>query len=63
MVGAGETEVVKLQLKGENQMDVYKNARLTQKGRVAMVRAVVEGGCSKVEAARRFNATAIAVAK
>lgn len=62
-VPAGETEVAKLQLKGENRMDVHKNARLTPKGREAMVRAVVQGGCSKAEAARRFNATAKTVAK
>jgi transposase InsO family protein len=44
-------------------MDVHQNARLTPKGREAMVRAVVEGGLSRAEAARRFNTTAKTVAK
>jgi transposase InsO family protein len=38
-------------------MDTHKNARLTPKGREAMVRAVVDDGLSKAEAARRFNTT------
>lgn len=36
-------------------MNVHKNAPLTPKGREAMVRSVVEGGLSKVDAAYRFN--------
>jgi transposase InsO family protein len=38
-------------------MDTHKNAPLTPKGREAMVRSVVEGGLSKVAAARQFNTT------
>jgi hypothetical protein len=34
-------------------MDTQKSARLTPKGRAAMVRSVVEGGLSKVTAAHR----------
>lgn len=44
-------------------MDTHRNARLTPKGREDMVRAVVEGGLSRAEAARRFNTTAKTVAK
>ena len=44
-------------------MDVHNNARLTPKGREAMVRAVVEGGLSKAEAARRFHTTPKTVSK
>jgi transposase InsO family protein len=44
-------------------MDTHKNARLAPKGREAMVRAVVDGGLSKVDAARRFNTTAKTVVK
>jgi transposase-like protein len=44
-------------------MDTHKNARLTPKGREEMVRAVVDHGLSKAEAARRFNTTAKTVAK
>ncbi len=44
-------------------MDVHENARLTPKGREDMVRAVVDGGLSKAEAARKFNATPKTVAK
>ena len=44
-------------------MDVHKNARLTPKGREAMVRAVVDDGVSKAEAARRFSTTPKTVAK
>jgi transposase InsO family protein len=44
-------------------MDVHKNARLTPKGREAMVRAVVDGGLAKAAAARQFNTTAKTVAK
>ena len=44
-------------------MDSHKNARLTAKGREAMVRAVVDDGLSSAEAARRFNATPKTVAK
>ncbi len=38
-------------------MDIHKNARLTPKGREAMVRFVMEGGLSKAAAARQFNTT------
>src|ERR1700761_5265823 len=44
-------------------MDTHKNARLTPKGREAMVRAVVGEGLSKAEAARRYNTTPKTVAK
>jgi transposase InsO family protein len=44
-------------------MDTHKNARLTPKGREAMVRAVVDCGLSKAAAARQFNTTAKTVAK
>lgn len=44
-------------------MDTHKNARLTPKGREEMVRAVVDGGLSKAEAARRYNTTPKTVAK
>lgn len=44
-------------------MDVHKNARLTPKGREAMVRAVVGEELSKAEAARRFHTTPKTVAK
>jgi transposase len=44
-------------------MDTHKNARLTPKGREAMVRAVVDDGLSKASAARRFNTTAKTVAE
>lgn len=36
-------------------MDTHNNARLTPTGREHMVRAVVDGGLSKAEAARQFN--------
>ena len=36
-------------------MDTHKNARLTLKGREAMVRAVVEGGLSRAAAARKYQ--------
>ena len=39
-------------------MNVHKNARLTPKGREEMVRAVVDDGLIKAEAARRFNTSA-----
>jgi transposase-like protein len=38
-------------------MDTHKNARLTPRGREHMVRAVVDSGLSKAEAARQFNTT------
>ena len=44
-------------------MDIHKNARLTPKGREAMVRAVVDCGLSKAAAAERFNTTPKTVAK
>lgn len=39
-------------------MNVHQNARLTPRGREDMARAVVDGGLSQAEAARRFNTTA-----
>jgi transposase InsO family protein len=44
-------------------MDVHENARLTPKGREAMVRAVVDDGLAKTVAARRFNTTPKTVRK
>lgn len=44
-------------------MDTHKNARLTPKGREAMVRAVVDSGLSKAEAARQFNTSSKTVKK
>jgi transposase InsO family protein len=44
-------------------MDTHKNARLTPKGREGMVRAVVDHGISKAEAARRYNTTPKTVTK
>ncbi len=44
-------------------MDCHKNARLTPKGREAMVRLVVDRGLSKAAAARCYNTTSKTVAK
>jgi transposase InsO family protein len=44
-------------------MNSHKNARLTPKGREAMVRSVIEGGLTKAVAAGQFNTTAKTVAK
>ena len=44
-------------------MNVHKNARLTPKGREAMVRAVVDRGLDKAAAARQFNTTPNTVSK
>jgi len=44
-------------------MDVHNNARLTPKGREAMVRSVVQDSLSKAEAARLFHTTPKTVAK
>ena len=44
-------------------MDVHKNARLTPKGREAMVYAVENCALSKAAAARQFNTTAKTVSK
>ncbi len=44
-------------------MDMHKNARLTPKGREAMVRAVVDKGLSTAVAARQFNTTPKTVRK
>ena len=44
-------------------MDVHNNARLTPKGREAMVRAVVDDGLSKAETARLFHTTPKTVTK
>jgi transposase InsO family protein len=60
---AGNADVAKQKRFAENRMDIHKNARLTPKGREAMVRAVVEGGLSKAAAARQFHTTAKTVGK
>jgi len=44
-------------------MNVHKNARLTPKGREAMVRSVVEYGLTRAETAHRFNSTIKTVSK
>jgi transposase InsO family protein len=44
-------------------MDSHQNARLTPKGREAMVRSVVDDGLTKAAAARQFNTSAKTVAK
>ena len=44
-------------------MDVHKNARLTPKGREALVRSVVDEDLNSAEAARRFLTTPKTVAK
>jgi transposase InsO family protein len=44
-------------------MDTHKNARLTPKGREAMVRAVVDRGMSQAAAARQFNTSPKTVGK
>jgi transposase InsO family protein len=44
-------------------MNTHNNARLTPKGREDMVRAVVDRGFSRAEAARQFNTTPKTVAK
>jgi transposase InsO family protein len=44
-------------------MDTHKNARLTPKGREAMIRAVVDEGLTKTDAAQRFNTTSKTVRK
>lgn len=44
-------------------MDVHQNARLTPRGREAMVRAVVDNGMTKIDAARRFNTSPKTVGK
>jgi transposase InsO family protein len=44
-------------------MDTHKNARLTPKGREAMVCAAVDSGLSKAAAARQFNTTPKTVGK
>ena len=47
----------------ENRMDVHNNASLTPRGREQMVRAVVDEGRTRAEAAHRFNTTPKTVAK
>jgi len=59
----GNADVAKQKRFAEDRMDTHKNARLTPKGREEMVRAVVDGGLSKAEAARRYNTTLKTVAK
>ena len=44
-------------------MNGHKNARLTPRGREAMVRSVITEGATKAEAAQRFNSTPKTVAK
>jgi transposase InsO family protein len=44
-------------------MDVHDNARLTPRGREAMVRSVVDGGLTQAQAARRFHTSAKTVGK
>ena len=44
-------------------MDTHKNARLTSKGREAMVRAVVDGGLTKAATARKYHTTPKTVGK
>jgi transposase-like protein len=44
-------------------MNTHQNARLTPKGREAMVRAVVDDGLTKAGTARRFNTSAKTAAK
>ena len=44
-------------------MNVHKNARLTPKGREAMVRDVTDRGLTQAEAARRHYTTPKTVAK
>ena len=44
-------------------MDVHNNARLTPRGREAMVRAVTQDGLTPAAAARRYHTTAKTVAK
>lgn len=44
-------------------MDTHNNARLTPRGREDMVRAVVDGGLTKAQAARQFNTTPKTVIK
>jgi transposase InsO family protein len=44
-------------------MDIHNNARLTPKGREAMVRVVVDDGLTQAETARRFNTTSKTVGK
>ena len=46
-----------------DRMNTHDNARLTPKGREDMVRAVVDHGMSKAQAARQFNTTPKTVAK
>jgi transposase len=46
-----------------DRMNTHDNARLTPKGREDMVRAVVDQGISKAQAARQFNTTFKTVAK
>src|ERR1700752_1176977 len=56
-------DVAKTKRFAEDRMDTHKNARLTPKGREAMVRAVVDSGLSKAAAARQFNTTPKTVGK
>jgi transposase InsO family protein len=44
-------------------MDTHRNACLTPKGREAMIRCIVDDGCSKAETARRFKITSKTVSK
>jgi transposase InsO family protein len=62
-VPAVNADVAKTKRFAEDRMDTHKNARLTPKGREDMVRAVVEGGLTDAEAARKFNTTSKTVGK
>src|SRR5207248_8359442 len=59
----GNADVAKPQRFAEDRMDIHKNARLTPKGREAMVHVVADGGLTNPAAARRFSITAKTVAK
>ena len=59
----GNADVAKQKQFAEDRMDTHKNARLTPKGREAMVRAVVDDGLARAAAARRFNTSPKTVAK
>jgi transposase InsO family protein len=62
-VRTGNVDVARQKRFAEDRMDTHQNARLTPKGREAMVRAVVDCGLSKATAARRYNTTPKTVAK
>ena len=57
MVDRGKLMLQPSVIPKENRMNVHKNARLTPKGREAMVRAVVDDGATVAATARRFKTT------